>query len=143
MENIGHNDPQNVKIQGLLARYLDGSSQSGHTGASGNHLDEDSLTAFTEGNLSEREALPIVNHLTECSFCRHVTTELVRLDLAFAETDLPTVTADSAEPASISSVLSGILSRIFGSGEAAVFAHEEKDTDEEETEDEKTEKSKE
>lgn len=143
MENIGHNDPQNVKIQGLLARYLDGYSQTSDTGDTGYHLDDDSLTAFTEGNLSEREALPIVNHLTECSFCRHVTTELVRLDLAFAEMDPSAARVENAEPASISSVLSGILSRIFGSGEAAVFAHEEKETNDEETEDEKTEKNKE
>jgi hypothetical protein len=38
---------------------------------------------------------------------------------------------ETSEPASVSSVLSGILSRIFGTSEAAVFAHEEK-TDENE-----------
>ena len=143
MENIGHNDPQNVKIQGLLARYLDRYSERSDQGVDGDHLDEDSLSAFTEGSLSEREALPVINHLTECSFCRHVTTELVRLDLAFAEIEGHPVHAETEEPASISSVLSGILSKIFGTGEAAVFAHEEKKNDENEAENGKTEKNKE
>lgn len=126
MANTQLNDTQNAKIQGLLARYLELRPAYSGQETGSNHLDEDTLNAFTEGTLSERQALPIVSHLTDCGFCRHRTTELVRLELEFADMDEPVVVRETAEPASVSSVLSGILSRIFGTSEAAVFAHEEK-----------------
>jgi len=128
MKNI---TPQENKIQGLLDRYLRQQfAGSGFALASENHLDDDSLTAFVEGNLSSREARPIVAHLVDCSFCRHVTTELVRLDLAFAETDAVEGRAEISEPSRVSEVLSGILSRIFGTNDGAVFAHQENDSEE-------------
>jgi len=50
----------------------------------------------------------------------------------FDAQDEPVAARETAsEPVSVSSVLSGILSRIFGSGDAAVFAHEERPDDEE------------
>ena len=125
MENTQPNSTENVKIQGLIGRYLGLRKRGIGSGNSGGHLDEDTLNAFTEGTLSEREALPLVNHLSDCSFCRHRTVELVRLDLHFAELDAPVLLHEMQEPASVASVLNGILSRIFGSSEAAVFAHEE------------------
>jgi hypothetical protein len=124
--------PQENKIQGLLDRYLrQRTAGSGHALASESHLNDDSLTAFVEGNLSEREARPMVAHLVDCSFCRHVTTELVRLDLAFAETEFIEGRVETNEPSRVSEVLSGILSRIFGTNDGAVFAHQEKDAEEE------------
>lgn len=136
MKNV---TPQENNIQRLLDRYLrQRASGSGPAHASESHLDDDSLTAFVEGNLSGREARPMAAHLVDCSFCRHVTTELVRLDLAFAETDVVEGRAEASEPSSVSEVLSGILSRIFGSNEGAVFAHQENDS-EEDAEKEKTE----
>jgi len=142
MANTQQNQMETTKIQGLLARYLELHSADDRTLE--NHLDEDSINAFTEGRISEREGLPLINHLSDCSFCRHKTMELVRLDLQFAEMDEPVTARESAqEPASISSVLSGILSRIFGSSDAAVFAHEEKDEKEPKNKDEKIEDEKE
>jgi hypothetical protein len=47
----------------------------------------------------------------------------------------------ASEPASVSSVLSGILSKLFGSSEAAVFAHEDKNETEEGRESEPSDKS--
>jgi hypothetical protein len=65
----------------------------------------------------------------------------VRLDLAFADEEPVRPIIEENVPASISSVLGSILSRIFGSGDAAVFAHNEADDkdkeDKEETEDNK------
>ena len=137
MANTQQNDTQNAKIQGLLARYLELRSRASNAGVRNNHLDEDTLNAFVEGSISEREALPIVDHLTDCGFCRHKTTELVRLELKFADMDEPVSIQETSAPASVSSVLSGILSRIFGTTEGAVFAHEEKkDDSKEETKDE-------
>jgi len=133
--------PQQNSIQGLLDRYLrQRVSGSGPALASENHLDDDSLTAFVEGNLSERQARPMVAHLVDCSFCRHVTTELVRLDLAFAETEAFETRVETSEPTRVSEVLSGILSRIFGSNDGAVFAHQENESEEESEKDEDEEK---
>jgi hypothetical protein len=132
MGNTQPNNTENVKIQGLIGRYLElRKSGLGRSEPAG-HLDEDTLNVFTEGTLSQREALPIINHLTDCSFCRHRTVELVRLDLQFADMSSPIQAQETREPASVASVLNGILSRIFGSSEAAVFAHEEPENKENE-----------
>lgn len=138
MEIKKFTNPQDIQIQGLLDRYLH-SLTPNKIASLERHLDEDTLTAFTEGNLNEREAQPIVSHLVDCSFCRHVTAELVRLDLAFAGEDVQSVAVEN-QPFKISEVLSGLLSRIFGTNDGAVFAHQEKEADSEETEKLKNEK---
>lgn len=131
MKNEAQNTTPDVRIQGLLEQYLRlRASDRDLTQAGDRHLDEDSLNAFVEGNVGEREAAPILTHLVDCSFCRHVTAELVRLDFAFAETDGAGAIAESREPAKVSEVLSGILSRIFGTNDGAVFAHQESEEEE-------------
>ncbi|MGI9055044.1 MAG: hypothetical protein ACR2F2_04490 [Pyrinomonadaceae bacterium] len=131
MEDTGKINPLDIKIQGLLDRFLKVSSAENNTFTTQDHLDEDTLSAFVEGNLREREAKPVVSHLVDCSFCRNITTQLIRLDLAFAgETETIPVTEN--QPTKIADVLSGILTRIFGSNEGAVFAHHEENQDEDE-----------
>lgn len=133
MANIENLNPDEYNIQGLLGRYLNARSAaelSLNTGA--NHLDGDTLSAFVEGNLSGREAKPIVSHLIDCTFCRHITSELIRLDLAFADTAEARQPIAEPEPSRISEVLNGILSRIFGTRDGAVFAHHESDEDQKE-----------
>jgi hypothetical protein len=133
MENTGQMNPQEIRIQGLLDRYL-ATRADRYTADTSAHLDQDSLAAFVEGNLSRREAGPVISHLVDCSFCRHITAELVRLDLEFeGETiERPIV---SEEPSKISAVLNGLLSRIFGTADGAVFAHQESEEEEKEPED--------
>ena len=126
MKETGITDPQTLRIQGLIDQYLSSRYQHTTAEASGLHLDDDSLTAFAEGRLSPREAEPMIGHLVQCSFCRHITSELVKLDLAFAEETPVVRRAEAAEPSKISEVLSGLLSRIFGTADDAVFAHQEK-----------------
>ena len=138
MENTGRNHPLDIKIQGLLDRFLKVRSVENVAVASQDHLDEDTLSAFVEGNLKEREAKPIVSHLVDCSFCKKITTELVRLDLAF-ESAPQREAAPETQPTKIADVLGGILNRIFGSNDGAVFAHHEK----EENKEDKKEESKE
>jgi hypothetical protein len=123
MENKGK---EAIRIQGLLDRYLNRQSAVNGLSTQENHLDEDSLTAFVEGNLNQHEAKPIVSHLVDCSFCRHVTAELVRLDFAFADEQIHSIVAES-QPSRVSEVLNGLLSRIFGTGDSTVFAHHETD----------------
>ncbi len=122
----GQMNPKEIQIQGLLDRFLQAKSISNGFETSSEHLDDDTLTTFVEGNLSESEAKPITTHLVNCSFCRHITAELVKLDFAFAD-DTQVVTATNAKPTKVADVLSGILSRIFGSNDGAVFAHQESD----------------
>ena len=138
MENTGNTNIEELRIQGLLDRYLNRQSASS-LAAQQAHLDEDSLTAFVEGNLSERESKPIVSHLVDCSFCRHVTAELVRLDLAFADEQVQTLVEES-QPSKISEVLNNLLAKIFGTGDSAVFAHHEAEEKAENTEEKKEDK---
>jgi len=133
MENKDLINPQDIQIQGLIDRYLRSRNSDNETILPGEHLNEDSLAAFTDGNLSEREAQPIVSHLVDCSFCRHVTTELIKLDLAFADQAVQ-VTAVKNQPSKVSEVLNNLLSRIFGRDDGAVFAHQEKEEDSEKKE---------
>ena len=131
MENDIKLNPQELQIQGLLGRYL-ATRNTISTAETGQHVDEDSLSAFVEGTLNARESDSVVSHLVDCGFCRHATAELIRLDLAFAEEEAPSITEASVQPARISEVLSGIFSKIFGTTEGAVFAHEEKKDEESE-----------
>lgn len=127
-------DHRELKIQGVLDGYLRTTSSNNDLNLS-NHLDEDTLTAFVEGNLTETEAKPITTHLVSCSFCRHISAELIKLDMAFAE-EAQVVTITESEPTKVSEVLGGILTRIFGTNDSAVFAHQEDEKDESEVENE-------
>jgi len=138
MENTGKINLEEIRIQGLLDRYLNRQSAAALS-TQENHLDEDSLAAFVEGNLSARESKPIVSHLVDCSFCRHVTAELVRLDLAFADEPAQAVVRES-QPSKISEVLNNLVSRLFGTNDSAVFAHNETEEKAENKEDKPEEK---
>jgi hypothetical protein len=131
MKNKGKPHSEELRIQGLLDRYLNRQAADNRLSTQDNHLDEDSLAAFVEGNLSQRESTPIISHLVDCTFCRHVTAELVRLDLAFADVPLAAA-ATEKQPSKVSEVLSGILSRIFGTNDSAVFAHHQKEEEDSE-----------
>jgi hypothetical protein len=138
MEIIGKESGEVSRIQKLLDAYLvsreDLKSSAAETSF---HLDEDSLAVFAEGRLTEREATPVVSHLVACGFCRHKTAELIRLELEFAEADLQTAPLAESEPAKISEVLSGLLAKIFGTSDSAVFAHNEKENEDENAKEEK------
>ncbi|MCW5958488.1 MAG: hypothetical protein KIT61_18055 [Pyrinomonadaceae bacterium] len=127
-------NPQELQIQGLLDRYL--ASRNKMTEAGTAHIDEDSLSAFVEGTLNAREAENVTSHLVDCGFCRHASAELIRLELAFAEEEAPSAASSSSEPTKMSEVLGRLFSKIFGTADGAVFAHEEKTESEEKAEDE-------
>ncbi len=134
MINKGHVNAEEIKIQGVIDRYLKFRTAKSNT--NDNHLDEDSLTAFVEGKISERESTSLVKHLIDCTFCLNVTGELAKMNAAFAEGEVA-VALPTKEPVRVSEILGGILTRIFGSNDGAVFAHEEKDESEKTEEDKK------
>ena len=133
MKNKGNLTLEELNIQKLLDRFLHLRASGQDFAKDAEHLDEDSLTAFVEGNLVRREAQPVINHLVACSFCRHITAELVKLDFAFARESGP-VANSSESPSKISEVLHGLFSRIFASTDNTVFAHQEEEEKEDDTE---------
>lgn len=130
MNNIEENNSEIIKIQGVMDRFLKARA-AGETHFA--HLDEDALNAFIEGNLAERETTPLIKHLIDCSYCLRVTAELFRIEEQFAAETI-SISPASAAPTSVSEVLQSLMSRIFGTSDNAVFAHQE---------DEKVEKEKE
>jgi hypothetical protein len=127
--------PENTRIQKLLDLYLAAGNLSATSTAnsSGDHLDEDSLSAFVEGDLQTRDEETAVRHLVDCGFCRHASADLMRLQLALSH-EAPASIASEAKPLSkVSEFLAGILEKISGSAEAAVFAHDEKQDAEDES----------
>ncbi|HEX8369683.1 MAG TPA: hypothetical protein VF604_14150 [Pyrinomonadaceae bacterium] len=134
MINKGTTTTEDLMIQGLLGNYLRFRSANQNLN-NDKHLDDDSLSAFVEGNLSERESTPILSHLIDCSFCRHVTAELVKLDFAFAGEETLTMPVAQDAPTSVSDVLNNLLSRIFGTSDSgAVLAHQQPEEKEDEAE---------
>ena len=139
MEHSRDISPENKRVHELVDRYLISrrilKSSAAETSV---HLDDDSLATFVEGTLSQRELGPMVSHLVDCSFCLHKTAELVRLDLEFSDSsEIDRAVETSPQPAKISAVLSDLFSKIFGTNDGAVFAHQEKDDSEEISDEEK------
>jgi hypothetical protein len=91
------------------------------------HLDDDALSAFVEGRLSEQESVPVIQHLVGCGFCRRITVQLVRLDseLGPAEEGANTPPPQEAEePGRIRRLLDDLASRVLPPTEAdSVFAY--------------------
>ena len=88
------------------------------------HLDEDALSAFLEGRLSESEAVPVTSHLVYCGFCRRITAQLVRLESELGESEITTI-AGPEEPGRIRRLLQDLAARVLPAADddAAVFAY--------------------
>ena len=131
MEHVKDLSIENARMHDLLDRYFASRRTLKSSAAETSfHLDEDSLATFVEGTMSLRESGSVVDHLVDCRFCLHKTAELVRLDLELGEATPVAFAETSAQPVSISTVLSDLFSKIFGTNDSAVFAHEEKKDDE-------------
>ena len=132
MNNQIKPDSPEVRIQAMIDRAL--KKRCGNNiETKENHLDDDTLNAFVEGNLTAKQNEPIIRHLVKCSFCRHITAELVKLDIVFAEKTFERNGADS-KPSKVSDVLSNVLSSIFGKNDGAVFAHQETEDEDRDSE---------
>ena len=130
MEHVKDLSTENVRMHDLLDRYFASRrTLKSTTPVTSSHLDDDSLSTFVEGSVSMREAEPVLAHLVECRFCLHKTAELVRLDLEVNDSGITEAKEHSNQPASISTVLTDLFSKIFATSENAVFAHESQDDD--------------
>lgn len=96
--------------------------------ASGAHLDEDAISAFVECRIGENESASIVSHLVACGSCRDATARLIRLE-SFSIAD-DEVTTPEESPSRLRQFLEGLASQVVpSSGEDAVFAYQNPDTD--------------
>jgi anti-sigma factor RsiW len=93
------------------------------THLAGAHLDEDALSAFVEGRLSDPESAPLISHLVSCHTCRRFTAELVRLDAEVGPSEAPALPPrTTAEPGRIRSLLEDLASRVLPDSDE-VFAY--------------------
>jgi hypothetical protein len=101
-----------------------GSLASTASAATGTHLDEDALSVFVEGRLSESEAAPLIRHLVACASCRHITAQLIRLDTELSASDSPALAPQAEEPGRIRRLLADLAARVLPSSDAdVVFAY--------------------
>lgn len=90
------------------------------------HLDEDAMSAFVEGQLSENETRSIISHLTSCGSCREFTARLIRLESTFTAEDESTMVEDA--PSRLRQFLERFAAQVIPSGgEDAVFAYQNPD----------------
>jgi len=125
MATTEHINNIDKNFQDLLAGYLRTYSSEPVPERNSSHLDEDTLNAFAEGTLTQREMTPAVTHLADCGYCRNITAELVRLDLALADINVEYAVETAAEPAGLAETISSWFAKLFGATEAGVFAHGE------------------
>lgn len=93
------------------------------THLAGAHLDEDALSAFVEGRLSDAESRPLISHLVSCHTCRRFTAELVRLDSEVGASETPAPPPPAAtEPGRIRSLLEKLASHVMPESDE-VFAY--------------------
>lgn len=87
------------------------------------HPDEDTVSAFLEGQLDEAGSSQMVSHLIACGSCRHTTAQLTRLD-----SQINTENDSALEDEGLGRVrllLEGLASRVMPSSEEdVVFAYQ-------------------
>lgn len=118
---------ESERFRGLLHAHLERRrgllSSSAQTTTTGAHLDDDALSAFVEGCLSEVESAPVIKHLVSCQACLHITAQLIRLDAELASDEHEALAPPQEEPGHIRRLLSDLASRVLPSTETEVFAY--------------------
>ena len=87
------------------------------------HLDEDALSAFVEGRLTDTESAPVIQHLVSCGFCRRATVHLVRLESELGPVEERATDTDDGR-GRVRRLLDDLASRVLPQSEGdAVFAY--------------------
>lgn len=107
--------------QHLLQRADAGAQAAAYL--AGAHLDEDALSAFVEGRLSDAESTPIISHLVNCNSCRRFTAELVRLESETSHGEASAPPLPVAEPNRILARLKDLAARVLPASSEEVFAY--------------------
>jgi hypothetical protein len=118
------NNRETEGIRLMIHQHLQRNAMVAPSVVSNLHLDEDALSAFIEGRLTEQESAPVIQHLVGCGFCRRATAQLIRLEseIGPAETEIPA--SENQEPGRIRSLLDKLASRVLPQAEGdAVFAY--------------------
>ena len=121
------NSLQENNFTQLLELYLRRHSTALNANQANEHLDDDQLSAFVEGNLSERESSASIKHLVNCQMCRSVAANLANLaaeseELVAVQTPLPNRLANFWTQIKEKAVTAADFTN-------TVFAHEEKPAD--------------
>ena len=114
------------RVRRMVHQHLSGrgSLASTASAAAGAHLDEDALSVFVEGRLSEPEAAPLIRHLVTCASCRHITAQLIRLDTELVAAYAPAQAPQAEEPGRIRRLLADLAARVLPASEGdVVFAY--------------------
>jgi hypothetical protein len=117
------NNRETEGIRRMIHQHLQRHAVIAQPAAADVHLDEDALSAFVEGRLTETESAPVIQHLVACGFCRRATAHLVRLEseLLPVEESGPDM---AQEPGRIRRLLDDLASRVLPQSEGdAVFAY--------------------
>jgi len=85
-------------------------------------LDDDVLTAYVEGRLSERESQRVVKHLLKSDFHRQMVADLLRFQDELDEQEM-TVPVVVGEAGRVRRFLESFTVRFFSSDEESVFAY--------------------
>jgi hypothetical protein len=115
---------ESERLRSIVHVHLQRRAHIAPTSLVGSHLDEDALSAFVEGRLSEIESAPFIKHLVSCPSCRQITAQLVRLDTELSGQVAAEPAPSQEEPGRIRRLLSDLASRVLPSSEEdAVFAY--------------------
>lgn len=108
----------------MIHQHLQGRAMASEPMLLDMHLDEDALSAFVEGRLSDRESAPLIKHLIACGYCRHATSQLVRLEAETAQAVASAEDLVPEEPGLIRRLLEDLAARVLPSSqEDTVFAY--------------------
>ena len=115
----------------LLGLYLKRRQADNTSNAPEVHLDDDVLASFVEGNLSEREAAPVIRHLIGCNPCRRVTAQLARLAEELGEVSEPIISAQQNN--SWSALWRNLTDGVFSFTDEAILAYQNENEKDKET----------
>ena len=90
MRTVTKSNQGEKQFEGLLSLYLRERQTEKNFNNIHSHLDEDSLSAFVEGALTQSQAAPILKHLIDCILCRRVTAQLAELSNVLDESSFNT-----------------------------------------------------
>ncbi|MBC7796181.1 MAG: hypothetical protein H7Z37_04820 [Pyrinomonadaceae bacterium] len=120
----GNTNSINKSFDRLLKLYLQRNSNDAIQNPSIEHLDEDHLNAFVEGDLTKRESNSVLSHLVGCNMCRKTTASLARLQ---TETDETFVQSSNINHSTNKArdFFAKLSEKLFTQIDSAVFAHQE------------------